>query len=101
MEGRVGDNTPEEEDRDRGTPPVGLASGGTSGDPRKGDDDMDWGGTSDGGLVESSGRMDLRGEDDMDLGDEAGRRRNERNQGSEGETKGGGRKTNKEERSLN
>jgi hypothetical protein len=95
MEGRVGDKSADE-DRDRGTPPVGLASGGTSGGPRKGDDDMDRGGISDGARVESSGRKDLRVEEDMDLGDEARRI----NEGSEGETKSGGGQTNKDDRSL-
>jgi hypothetical protein len=101
MEGRFGDKTPDEEDRDRGTTPVGLASGGTSGGPRKEDDDMDRVGTSDGARVESSGRQDLRGEEDRALGDEAGKRRNEGSQGSEGETKSEGGQTNKKDRSLN
>jgi hypothetical protein len=33
IEGRVGDKTPDEEDRNRGTPTMGLASEGTSGAP--------------------------------------------------------------------
>jgi hypothetical protein len=84
IEGRVGDKAPDEEDRNRGTPTMGLASEGTSGGPLKGDDDMERSGTSSGARVESSGRTDLRGVEDMVSGDEAGWRRNEGNQGSEG-----------------
>jgi hypothetical protein len=101
MEGRFGDKTSNEEDRDHRTPPVGLESGECIGNLRKGDDDMDRGGTSDGAREENSGRKDLRGEEDMVLGGEAGRRRNEGSQCSEGEKKSGGGQRNKEDRSLN
>jgi hypothetical protein len=60
IEGRDGDKSPDEENWNRGTPTMGLASEETSGGPRKGDDDMDRNGTSSGARAESSGRTELR-----------------------------------------